>query len=117
MMSRCPNSELAERLLRRWCPPGAVIRVEGGARPGRPVHLRVDLEGVPVAMPIGIQVSDLLGRALDRHGAVRLKKWETVRQLIAEVALRLHGDGHALAWRGPIVTIRALRENRRVLRP
>ncbi|MGN6094428.1 MAG: hypothetical protein ACTHOL_18920 [Luteibacter jiangsuensis] len=102
-MSLCPDPRLAEQLLRRWCPPGTAIRAEGGARAGRPVHLRVDIPGVPVAMPIGIQVSDLLGRTLDRNGAVQLAKWETVRQLVAGVALRLHGDGAALRV-APVVT-------------
>lgn len=95
-MTLCPNPELAERLLRRWCPAGQAIRIGGSSRASRAIHLLVDLEGVPVAMPIGIQVADLLGRELDRHGAVRLRPRETVRQLVAALALRLHGDGRVL---------------------
>jgi len=113
-VSLCPNPELAEQLLRRWCPPGTAIRVEGGARAGRPVHLRVDIPCVPVAMPVSIQVSDLLGRTLDRNGAVRLAKWETVRQLVAELALRLHGD-EAVLRVAPVVT--AMRSTLRRRRP
>ncbi|KJV36969.1 hypothetical protein [Luteibacter yeojuensis] len=95
-MTLCPDPELAARLLRGWCPAGTAIRIEGSERAGRAVNLRVDLVGVPAAMPIGIQVSDLLGRELDRTGAVRLRARETVSQLIAHLALRLHGDGAAL---------------------
>lgn len=107
-MTLCPNPELAEQLLRRWCPVGQAVRVENTGRPGRAVYLRVDLDGVPVAMPIGIQVADLLGRDLDRHGAIRLRPRETAEQLIAALALRLHGDGRALALRPTAVVIRPL---------
>ncbi len=112
-MSLCPDPRLAEQLLRRWCPAGTAIRVEGGARPGHPVHLRVDLEGVPVAMPIGIQVSDLLGRTLGRNGAVRLAKRETARQLVAELALRLHDDGAALRVAPVVAAMRSTLRRRR----
>ena len=54
----------------------------------------MDLEGVPVATPIGIQVADLLGRDLDPYGAVR--PHETVKQLVGALAMRLHGDGRSL---------------------
>lgn len=110
-MTGCPDADLAERLLRRWCPVGTAIRIEGSGRAGRAVHLRVDLVGVPVAMPIGIQVSDLLGRELDRTGAVRLRARETVRQVIAQLALRLHGDGRALTVMPAAVVIRPRRRS------
>lgn len=58
-------------------------------------------------MPIGVQVADLLGRDLDRYGAVRLRPRETVRQLVAALALRLHGDGRLLSLRPLSVSIRA----------
>jgi hypothetical protein len=110
-MTLCPNPELAERLLRRWCPIGQAIRIEGS---GRAIHLRVDLEGVPVVMPIGIQVADLLGRDLDRHGAVRLRPRETVRQLVSALALRLHGDGRAIRVAPAAITLQT--DQRRVQR-
>lgn len=104
-MTLCPDPVLAERLLRRWCPVGTAVRIEGSRRAGGAVHLRVDVEGIPVPLPIGVQVADLFGRELDRDGRVRLQPRETVRQLVAALALRLHGDGRALGVQPAAVTI------------
>lgn len=109
-MTLCPDPVLAERLLRRWCPVGHAVRVEGARRA---VHLQVDLDGVPVAMPIGIQVADLLGRDLDRYGAIRLRPRETAGQLVAALALRLHGDGRALRLAPVAVAMRVNRQPRK----
>lgn len=112
-MTLCPDPVLAERLLLRWCPVGHAVRVAARRQPGRAVHLEVNLDGVPVTMPIGIQVSDLLGRDLDRYGAIRLRPRETAGQLVAALALRLHGDGRALRLAPVAVAMRVNRQPRR----
>lgn len=95
-MTLSPNPELAQQMVRRWCPRGSALRVTLSRGRYRAAHIRVALEGLPAEMPLSVQIADLLGRYLDREGAVRLRPSETPRQLLAALALHVYGDPKAL---------------------
>jgi hypothetical protein len=95
-MTLSPNPELAQQMVRRWCPRGTGLRVTLSRGRFRAAHIRVAVEALPVEMPLSVQVADLLDRYLDREGAVRLRPNETPRQLIAALARHIYGDPKAL---------------------
>jgi len=95
-MTLSPNPELAQQMLRRWSPRGTALRVALSRGRYRAAHIRVAVAGLPIEMPLSVQVADLLDRYLDREGAVRLRPNESLQQLLAELSRHIYGDTQAL---------------------
>lgn len=112
-MTLSPNPELAEQMVRRWCPPGTGLIVTVSRSRYRAAHLRVAVPGLPVELPLSVQVADLLGRYLDREGAVRLQPNESPRRLIAALARHVYGDPKALVMAPAVVVLQTKRKRLR----